>query len=386
MRIVRRKFFQNIRIQFFKRRKRFARPTGGLDGQVVHSNNSEMFAAEPRPGGTYALPHFRCCIFRSLPPWIPRMRTRPAAWIASFLLAFGFSAVGVGEQPVPTDQSVPGQLVDAPQKSQDEHSRPAADTKANKPLSPLHTFLGIDPTTDSFTRPDAKKKAARAAKKRDNQSSADASIQQSSPEGGKGGKARSLDDPEMAAVENAQEVREAIANALQNGDQNSLLAALPGLSQGAKYEQVLEMTRRYSLLLYLLMFAYPAYMVTAEMVQWLIRKFDPALSDVDRRYFRSRMRRRLLLTATSASTIALLCWGSAAGFWLGQPGRLAGFATALFTLFIASVILRQLIRSAAAQYPVKVMRELHVQQLKLQADVDELRKRLHSMRLAGGIS
>ena len=52
---------------------------------------------------------------------------------------------------------------------------------------------------------------------------------------------------------------------------------------------------------------------------------------------------------------------------------------------VAAALLRFVIRRAAARYPVLVIRDLQLKQVKLQEEVEELQKRLHHLRYAGGL-
>src|SRR4029079_1086078 len=228
--------------------------------------------------------------------------------------------------------------------------------KTKTTLSPLHTFLGIDPTNDSFEGPGAAKNRKPSASPKVADSKA--------PGVAPGGERSVSGDPDtMPVTQNAEELKAGIANALQNGDQGALASLLSSFQQGSGYERLLETGRQYSLIIYLLCLIYPFSILMSESLQWLGRRFERGLTDRDRRYYARRMRRRLMLAAVLSGTVILFWWGEVHAFWWEQPQQLALFAMAIVTLMLTSAALKLIIRRAAARYPVLVIRDLHQKQL-----------------------
>ena len=302
-----------------------------------------------------------------------------------------------------SDQLEPTQV--QPADGSTESNKPPSTAPARDPqrpdpkptLSPLHTFLGIDPTNDKFEpgngqrrrggSPPGKTRAvtpqavagADAAPSQANTVSQDRSV-------AVGRNSADSGDPDaMPFTKSAEEVRAAIVDALQRGDQGALASLLSTWGQGSGYERLLETTRQYSLILYLLCLIYPLAIFSSESLQWFARRYETGLTDRDRRYYGRRLRRRLMLAAVLTGTIVLFWWGSAHNFWWERPQQLALFAAAVIALGLTSAVLRIIIRRAAARYPVLVIRDLYQKQVELQEEVEELRKRLHSFRFAGGM-
>jgi hypothetical protein len=271
----------------------------------------------------------------------------------------------------------------------DQKAKPS-DGKPQTTFSPLHTFLGIDPTTDTFTRPGPRRKTAvRSDQKPVNGETALAGQSPAEPglHAPAGAAASAPTDAEdIAALESAEQVRAAIIKALQEGDQTSIASLLTALPQGVGYERLLQTSRRYSYVIFFLLMLYPVSVLGTELFHWIGRRNVTSLGERERAYLASRARRRLSLAVASMGTIVLFWWGTENNFWWDKPPLLAAFATAVLVLLVVAALLRFMIRRAAVQYPVLVIRELQLKQLKLQEEVEELQKRLHSLRFAGGLS
>lgn len=317
------------------------------------------------------------------------MKSPHLGWVAPFLFACGVLMCATGAAQESKGSTSSGQLEAGGISRGAEPTGNETETKPKASLSPLHTFLGIDPTTDEFTRPGAQKKPAVKAEQGPVASEAKAAeaptlnANQATPSV----PTKITGEPDdLLAAENAQKLRAAIVKAIEQGDQSSLASLLSGLPQGTGYERLLETSRRYSYLLYLFLLVYPLSIVSAEFFRWLARRADAALVARERAYQASRARLRLLLATVSTATIAMFWWGTEHDFWFEQRTQFATFVTAVLVLLAASGLLRFVIRRAAARYPVLMIRELQLKQVQLQQEVDELQKRLHTLRFAGGLS
>lgn len=225
------------------------------------------------------------------------------------------------------------------------------DTESNGgTISPLHSYLGIDPDTGEFSRsstPLAPAAGPNAA-----------------------GTPDEAGDPEAAAERQLEAVRRAVEQ-LGRGDGGL------GTLLGAGAESPLaETAGRLAAVSWLLLLAYPAGLILPELFGTRELSEDPTLDASDRRYFRRRRRRRVWLAACSAAAIGLLAWGQWHWFWVTEPAKLTAVGVAIAALLLACVTLQSLLRRAAADYPAAVLRGVRTRQDEIARELADLRRRV----------
>jgi hypothetical protein len=247
--------------------------------------------------------------------------------------------------------------------------RPAEPNSSNQVWSPLHAFLGIDPVTGQFKPAGGGRHAAAPPGSPESNAPADLSPPPTS------------NDPEAPADMQVgemtlDELRASLTKAIDQHDEGALTATLASLTRGAGYESFSLLDPRIERLGYALLFLYPLGIVLSEFYGIWSRRRSVARSDFDRRFYARQRNRRFTLAACSTATIGLFWWAAENSFWWNDAQRLAAFAAGLTFLLAGSAILRLLIARAAKDYPTRVIEQLRLQQLALEKEIQELRRRL----------
>lgn len=245
--------------------------------------------------------------------------------------------------------------------------RPAGDVTEAQPeiLSPLHTFLGIDPATGEFV-PVAEQTASAVG------GTTSDGTEVAGPAAGSG-----TSDSIRNAIATQEPVRRVIRELNEGG-----LTELSSLLDGTMNNQALTTLRRQvAVFSAALMLLFPLGIVVSELAGWWGRKDEDGLTDLDRRYYRTRLRRQLLLAALVTVLIGLCSAGSLTGYWWSQPAWFTAFCGATALIGVWSLALWYLVRHSARNYSVALMRDVRRYQLELRQDLDELRKRMGGIRL-----
>jgi hypothetical protein len=243
-------------------------------------------------------------------------------------------------------------------------------------LSPLHAFLGIDPVTGEFRSPNASppRNAPQTAETRPAGPAANSGAPATPP----------IDDPSadlQLGGTSVEEVRAAIVKALDSGDDNALASALLKMPAAGGFDQLTAFASQFAWVGYLLLL-YPLGIVLSELYSTWMRRRQNRTTENDRRFYSRQLRRSLLLTACTAASIAIIWFAGEHNFWWNEPARLIAAVVALCFLGLIAASLRLINRRAASRYSLTVIEVLRRQQLALQIEVQELRKRLHAATVA----
>jgi hypothetical protein len=182
------------------------------------------------------------------------------------------------------------------------------------------------------------------------------------------------------------ELRTALSKAIDQHDEGALSATLANLTHEAGYPSFSLLDPRIERLGYAVLFLYPLGIVLSELCGAWARRWSLARTDFDRRFYARQRKRRFMLATCSAATIGLFWWAAENSFWWNDSQRLAGFAAGLTLLLAISAILRLLIARAAKDYPARVIEQLRLQQVALEKEILELRRRLQSGTLTDSAS
>jgi hypothetical protein len=272
-----------------------------------------------------------------------------------------------------------GQPAPAPRTRSGQSEPPA---EGRQTLSPLHSLLGIDPTTGEFKRPGAPPRSGESSTPRAAPTatlgSEDPLIFENSRFGTSSGEGQlseaTLDD-----------FRAAIAKAIDEHDDDALAAAFTNLTRGAGYDGFSLVSPQIERLGYLALFLYPLGIVLCEMYGVWSRRNTPVRAERERRYWARHLRRRLVLAAVSIITIGLFWWAGEHRFWWNEPQRLLSILTVLASLLAISALLRLIIARAAKDYPFRVIEDLRMQQFALESEIKELRRRLQGDGLTDAV-
>ena len=251
-------------------------------------------------------------------------------------------------------------------------------------LSPLHAFLGIDEETGQFL----------PSERSPTDDAGDGELQSSRSQSDR--RSRASDEQPPGELEEdpydrasrlleragrgedisgeADEAMAAVAELLQEdedlmGRWNSLLP--PHLQQDWS-----RFGWYFTLLLAAVLMVYPLRIVLSEIASWLSRRGEPVLTDLDRRYWRKRVRRRLMMATLSATLVLLMTVGAYLFPWYRSASWFTGYCVISLVLTFWIGGLSFLIKRAEARYEKAVVQQLRRQQLELQQEVDELRRRL----------
>lgn len=258
------------------------------------------------------------------------------------------------------------------------------DGQRKKPFSPLHDFLGIDPETGAFVdpetapdrRPDdggsnASDTTARSANAAQDGEATDAATAGRQP--GQPGRADWPRDAEAAA-----QAVQRVADRLNEGGFGDLTSLL---DDRTSTNRLANLTRQFAWITAALLMLYPLGIVVSETVGWWFHRHETGLTELDRRYQRTRLRRRLLLAAAMIGLILIGTWGSLNGYWWDRPELFTLFWIAVFVFGIAAASLASLIKRSAGQYSFTLIREMRREQLEMRADLDELCKRMRQVTM-----
>ncbi|WP_164103398.1 hypothetical protein [Candidatus Laterigemmans baculatus] len=256
-------------------------------------------------------------------------------------------------------------------------------TDSERPFSPLHDFLGIDPESGEFvdrpsgsrtdptsTEPTSTGEEVESKEERDATSRADSSPTRSS-------------DP-VAEAEAATEAVRRFTERLGGGslEEGSLseLSSLFGERLGE--DRLSGLTRRLAWLTAGLLSLYPLSILLGELFGAWFRQDAAELTDLDRQYRRTRLLRRLLLSACWIALIILGTIASLNSYWWGQPRSFTLFCVAAAVLGIAIATLTSMIKEAAKHYSLTLLRQMRREQLEIRTDLDELCKRMRQVTMS----
>src|SRR5690606_13385180 len=120
---------------------------------------------------------------------------------------------------------------------------------------------------------------------------------------------------------------------------------------------------------------YPLGIVLSEWLAYFARRKEIDLSELDQRYYRTRLRRRLTLSALLMALIGVFAVGNFNDFWWRQPVWFTLFCSAAIVITVWAAALAALIKQAAQGYSVAIIRDIRRHQLELRLDLDELSRR-----------
>lgn len=260
----------------------------------------------------------------------------------------------------------------------DDEGATSRDQDRNQTFSPLHDFLGIDPDTGRFVDSNAK-----PTSERDGEGSEANDRPATSPPDRTGAPSATPRDPDDLPRE-AEEAAEAIRRMTERINEGSFedLSALVG--ERLSNDRLFRLSRQFAWVTAGLLLLYPLSIFLSELLVWWLHRDEGGLTEWDRRYRRTRLRRRLLLAATLTGLIVLATIGSVNGYWWSQPELFTLFCIAVGLLGVAAATLASLIKQAAKQYSVTLMRQMHREQLEMRADLDELCKRMRQVTMTSG--
>jgi hypothetical protein len=247
--------------------------------------------------------------------------------------------------------------------------RGAEPTSSRDVWSPLHAFLGIDPITGQFKPAGGSRQSPVPA------NSAGPAFSTDSSESAVGDPTGGPPDTQVGDM-TLEELRTALTNAIDQNDDGAAAATLTRLTRGIGYEPFSLFDPRIERACYAVLFLYPLGIVLSELYGAWSRRHSLSRAEFERRFYARQRRRRFMLAACSTASIALFWWASENSFWWNDSQRLAGFVAGLTFLMGAAAILRLLIATAAKDYPRRVIQELRIQQLALEKEIQELRRRL----------
>lgn len=258
----------------------------------------------------------------------------------------------------------------------DEGARTRSEDET-RTFSPLHDFLGIDPDTGKFV--DQK---AEPTSESDREAS-EATDAPASPPGDRIG-ASAGGSRETAADDlprEAEEAAEAIRRMTERINEGSFedLSALVG--QRLSNDRLRGLSRQFAWVTAGLLLLYPLSILLSELLGWWFHRDEAGLSEFDRRYRQTRLRRRLSLAATLIGLIIIATIGSVNAYWWDQPELFTLFCIAIGILGIAAATLASMIKQSAKHYSLTLMRQVHREQLEMRADLDELRKRMRQVTM-----
>lgn len=254
-----------------------------------------------------------------------------------------------------------------------------AQSGGEKPtFSPLHDFLGIDPDTGQFVEP----KPEPAESDDDRSSTAGASAGERDGEADGGGPpervgATSSEDLPKEAEEAARAIRQ-MTERINEGSLDDLSAVV---GERLSTERLTRLSHQFAWITAGLLLLYPLSMVLSELLGWWFQRHESGLSDLDRQYRRTRLRRRLSLAATLIGLIVTAAIGSVNAYWWHQPELFTLFCIATGLLGIAAATLAGLIKQSAKHYSMMLMRQMHREQLEIRAELDELCRRMRQVTI-----
>lgn len=254
-------------------------------------------------------------------------------------------------------------------------------------FSPLHQLLGIDPATGQFKAPQPPRVPGGEAKPLGTDSAATAG--RASPDVAKAGPSNHLPTQNLRG-DNLDEATRTIgdlanrAQAGKLGGEGELEQLTAILGQGLQNEQLLRWNQILAWATAAVLVVYPLGMLGSEILAFFWRPRGELLTGADRAYLRTRFWRRTVLAGIISGLILLGTLATVNVAWWTDPATLAGLAVAAALLGLAASTLSSLVKQAAGERALEIMREVRQQQMELRKDMDELRKRLRQVTMHGG--
>lgn len=244
-------------------------------------------------------------------------------------------------------------------------------------FSPLHDFLGIDPETGRFVDPQSTP-ASQSDRKRLQEADTSANASGDPPTKPPTGSRQPAPDD---LPRDAEEATEALRRITERFNEGSLDEFSSLVGRRISNDRLSDLSRRFAWLTAGLLLLYPLSILLSESLGWWFRRDEAGLSDLDRRYWRTRLRRRLLLASTLIGLIVIATIGSVNAYWWNQPELFTLFCIAIGLLGIAAATLSSMIRQSAKHYSLTLMRQMRREQLEIRADLDELCKRMRQVTM-----
>lgn len=264
-------------------------------------------------------------------------------------------------------------------------------------LSPLHALLGIDPVTGQFKSPRAPQPSPDTSGLVKN---SEDTVSENAPQPDPNPTAEPttpVSPPPLAAqrqpvdavADQAEVVLGAVSDLLKETDQESLskvASVLPQILQEDRmFNRYLAFYWWMSLAIVALLALYPMAITVSELSAWWTRRHDSDLNELDQKYHRTRFRRRLLLAGLLLALAILVPLGGYSIQWTNSPAWLTAYWGIVLLLAAWAWGLGSLVKWSAKRYGQAVVRDLRRNQLELQQELDDLRKRIAQLRLTAGV-
>jgi hypothetical protein len=240
----------------------------------------------------------------------------------------------------------------------DKPSTPNSSQQQTQPaddFSPLHDLLGIDPKTGEF-----KPRGPRTTR-----------------QGASGSVGSPSSTTRQGTVGN-------LANQAQGGQQGieGDLADLNAILRGAlANEQISAWNKIVAWATAAVCMVFPLGMILSELLAFFRRPGGEVLSPADRRYLRTRFWRRITHALAIVGLILLATLATVNVAWWSDPAMLTLLAVAAVVLGLAASTLSSLVKQAAGERTLEMVRELRQQQMELHRDMDDLRKRMRQVTI-----
>lgn len=258
-----------------------------------------------------------------------------------------------------------------PQAAENQESK-AVPQPQKKPFSPLHSLVGIDPETGQFVSPS----------ERPRESTSGREAKDSPDEGTAGTPAEAMPiGPEDEAARALREFAGQLEN-LQAGEEGPL-SVLSAYLEGSHSSPLWDWHRHMIWLAAGLFLLYPLGMIVSETISFLWGSRQVEATESDRRYAKTRLRRRIALATAIASLVVLASFATTNPALWSSPTTLSLLGILGMILSVAVVTLSGLIKTAARDRTLDIMREIRQNQFELRKDVDELRKRMRQVTING---
>jgi hypothetical protein len=264
-------------------------------------------------------------------------------------------------------------------KSVDSEAAGSPDEAERRTFSPLHDLLGIDPDTGQFVPPQSAS-ASRAEEQPGEEVGESRSGDRETP--GAADSRRRPPGPDQRALRTAEETRRAIrelSQQINRGSFEGVSSVLDDQLGGGSFARI---RRQVGWVTGALLLIYPLSIVLAELLGWLRRATDREATELDRRYWAARLRRRLVLAGVVTALIVVACYGSVHGYWWNQPGRFTVFFSVLIALGLAAAVLLATLKRAAREHELAVMRETRRHVLEMRKDLEDLRNRVRRVTIS----
>lgn len=276
-----------------------------------------------------------------------------------------------------------------------EQQAPEMKPGTEETWSPLHLYLGIDPATGEFKSPQDRRPVQEQTAADGNGNAAEElpaeATRDHAAEGDAPAEAEPEDENPLRDLLNQpdgqppsqEQITDAVSDALRNLDQESVeraARALPGLYG---QEEFFSRLRRISLIFTPLFLIYPIYIIAGELIAVWWRRSDQEVNELDARYFRSRVRNRILMAVLIAAAIGVMAAFEPLEVWR-NPTWLTAAAIVLLVLGFAIAGLSLAVKQSARRHDREVVRELRRHQQELRQEVVELQKRIRSFQLTAG--